>query len=647
MHPSSTWKLNTIIQNHFVGSCKEPEISGIGHEIWLNYCYAGHILILDNTPACCKAVSLSAFEHYNELMDDSFDERLKRGLLCHLEGHLDEAYEIYNAILDESPENPEALQLAGALVLDRGDAKAACLLLKKAVQLNPGFAPVKINYGIALAACDQVRDALAELEEAITLAPHSPDGYYNAGRVFLSVGRAIEARDMLSRAVKISPSHAVAQNDYAIALQQLGLIEEALKANWEACRLEPGNSVFRANRCSLRLDFDDPKGAVQDGERATSLDQTCKEAQYNLGNAYCALDRPGDARLCYKRAIEIDPYYADAHANLATVELAFENIALALKAAERALALEPAMAEAAWTRSLALLLDGDYERGWAEYEWRWAAVPFLEKRQFDGAEWNGEPVAGKTVLIHHEQGLGDGLQFVRYGALLAEAGARVVLECPSSLVPLFTKIYWLNTVVPLGNSLPSVDLHVALMSLPNKFGTTLEMVPAAVPYLPLPKPRVDFGKFTIGFVWRGSKTNRKGRHRSCSLSNFEILFHQEAVEFISLQTELDDEDRRALKKLGVKEFGSGFKNFLDTAAIVSSVDLVITVDTALAHLVGGMGKPVWILVPQGPDWRWLLEREDSPWYPTARIFRQNSRSDWGPVICRVHKALAAHLQRDK
>jgi len=586
------------------------------------------------------------FEHYNEGMDDRFDKKLKKGLLHHLEGRLDEAYEIYNAILDESSENPEALQLAGALVLDRGDAKSACVLLKKAVQLNPGFAPVKINYGIALAACNQAKDALAELKEAITLAPHSPDGYYNAGRVFLGIGRASDARDMLSMAIKILPSHAVAQNDYAIALQQLGLIEEALKANSEACQLEPGNSLFRANRCSLRLDLDDPEGAVQDGERAISLDQTCKESQYNLGNAYYALDRPGDARVCYNRAIEIDPYYADAHANLATAELALENITLALKAAERALALEPAMAEAAWTRSLALLLAGDYKRGWAEYEWRWAAVPFLEKRQFDGAEWNGEPVADKTVLIHHEQGLGDGLQFVRYGALLAEAGARVVLECPSSLAPLFKKISWLNTVVPLGNILPSVDLHVALMSLPDKFGTTLETVPATVPYLPLPKPRVDFGKFTIGFAWRGSKTNRKGRHRSCSLSDFEILFHQEAVEFVSLQTELGDEDQRALKRFGVQEFGSGFKNFLDTAEIVTSIDLVITVDTALAHLVGGMGKPVWIMVPHGPDWRWLLEREDSPWYPTARIFRQTSRSDWGPVICEVHKALAAHLQQD-
>ncbi len=579
-------------------------------------------------------------------MDDIFDKELKNGLLCHLEGRLDEAYEIYNAVLDECPENPEALQLIGALVLDRGDAKTACALLKKAVQLNPGFAPVKINYGIALAACEQAEDALAELKEAITLAPHSPDGYYNAGKVFLGIGRASDARDMLSKATKISPSHAAAQNDYAIALQQLGLIEEALRANSEACRLKPGNSVFRANRCSLRLDLNDPEGAVQDGERATSLDQTCKEAQYNLGNAYYALDRLGDASLCYNRAIEIDPYYADAHANLATAELASENTTLALKAAERALALEPAMAEAAWTRSLALLLDGDYKRGWAEYEWRWAAVPFLEKRQFDGAEWNGESVAGKTVLIYHEQGLGDGLQFVRYGALLAEAGARVVFECPSSLAPLFAKISWLNIVVPLGNILPSVDLHVALMSLPDKFATTLETVPASVPYLPLPKPRVDFEKFTVGFAWRGSKSNSKGRHRSCSLSDFEILFHQEALEFVSLQTELGDEDQRALERFGVQDFGSGFKNFLDTAEIVTSIDLVITVDTALAHLVGGMGKPVWIMVPHGPDWRWLLEREDSPWYPTARIFRQTTRSDWGPVICEVHKTLAAHLQQD-
>ena len=451
---------------------------------------------------------------------------------------------------------------------------------------------------------------------------------------------------MLKKAVTMLPSDAVAQNDYAIALQKLGHIEEALEANQVACSLEPQNAIFRANRCSLRLDCDDFVAAVEDGEKAISIERSCKEAHYNLANAYQALDQFCKARLCYRRAIEIDPFYSDAYANLAAAELALENVGFAIKFADKALMLDSTMAEAAWTRSLALLLSGDYRSGWEEYESRWAAVSFLKKRVFDVPEWDGGPVSGKTLLIYSEQGLGDGLQFVRYGALLAELGANVVLECPSPLVPLFAKLPWLRTVVPLGKILPPFDFHVALMSLPHKFGTTLETVPAVVPYLPVPKSRLKHDKLTIGIAWRGSKTNLKGLHRSCSVSDLEPLFLQKSVKFVSLQTELNKEDQKILARFDIEDLGCGVRDFLDTAEVVSGIDLIITVDTALAHLAGGMGKPVWVMIPHGPDWRWLLEREDSPWYPTARLFRQSKRNNWVSVVERVRKALANHLQNN-
>jgi tetratricopeptide (TPR) repeat protein len=326
----------------------------------------------------------------------------------------------------------------------------------------------------------------------------------------------------------------------------------------------------------------------------------------------------------------------------------------ALESFDRALALKPDLAEAHWNKALLLLELGDFARGLPEYEWRWRRESELKPRDFTQPAWRGEELGGRTILLHSEQGFGDSIQLLRYVPMVAAKGGRVVLEIPDSLMPLVGRRDGVVAMVKPGAPLPPFDLHCPLMSLPLAFGTTLATVPAQVPYLQVPVERAadwrdrlpGTGRPRVGLVWSGKPTHKNDHNRSIALHRLAPLLSLSGIDFVSLQREYREADMAALAaSRNLRRLDAALADFADTAAVVEAVDLVITVDTAVAHLAGALGKPVWILVSSIQDWRWLLQREDSPWYPTARLFRQPEIGDWDSVIGRLARELAAFAHR--
>jgi tetratricopeptide (TPR) repeat protein len=345
----------------------------------------------------------------------------------------------------------------------------------------------------------------------------------------------------------------------------------------------------------------------------------------------------------------VKPDYAEAFNNRGNALQALKRLDEALASYDKALAFKPDYAEAHWNEALLRLLTGDFSRGWAKYEWRWRNESLaLSTRNFSQPLWLGAAaIDGKTILLHSEQGFGDTIQFCRYVPLLAARGARVILEVPRSLQELMTNLAGATQVISKGDSLPDFDVQCPFLSLPLAFATRLETIPSATPYLRAPVQALKNwqarlgpkARPRIGLAWSGRPTHKNDQNRSISLRSLLALLDIEAT-FVSLQKDVRTDDAAVLKERDdILDFGDALKDFSDTAALISHLDLVISVDTSVAHLAGALAKPVWVLLPFLPDWRWLLDRDDSPWYPTARLFRQDNTRAWDDVIVRVHEAL--------
>jgi Flp pilus assembly protein TadD len=358
----------------------------------------------------------------------------------------------------------------------------------------------------------------------------------------------------------------------------------------------------------------------------------------NRGNAFLELRRYDDAAESYSRALMLAPDFHDTRVALATCFQALGQNAEAQSACETVLKADPHHAEAHWNRALLLLLNGDYRQGWREYEWRWLKRKFTSpRRNFAQPPWRGEPVAGKTVLIHAEQGLGDTIHFSRYVPLVAALGAQVVFECHPPLASLMESLASGGvSVAAMGEPLPYFDLHVPLMSLPMIFDTSVETIPGKVPYLAPPVGRVSFWRsqlidnkdFKVGLCWAGKSYPDPGR--SCPAELLAPLAEIDGVSLYSLQVGWD-----GALPLPMSDLTGLIQNFGDTAALISLLDLVITVDTAVAHLAGALGTATWVMLPYAADWRWMTGRVDSPWYPTMRLFRQALPGDWQDTIRRI------------
>lgn len=361
----------------------------------------------------------------------------------------------------------------------------------------------------------------------------------------------------------------------------------------------------------------------------------------NRGNTLLKLHHYEEAAESYSRALQLEPDLHDARIALATCFQALGLVNEAMSACNEVLGAAPEHAEAHWNRSLLLLLNGEYREGWQEYEWRWKKRDFTSpSRSFNQPCWQGEDITGRIVLVHAEQGFGDTLQFCRYIPLLSARGARVVLECHAPLVSLMARVAGVAGVIPTGGIPGRYDLHVPLLSLPGIFGTSLENIPNNAPYLAPPPDRLPFWRaltgnenyLRVGLCWSGKSYPDPGR--SCPADQLAPLAAMDGVVFYSLQL-----GREGALPFAMIDHTNLIRDFADSAALIAQLDLVITVDTAVAHLAGAMGKPTWVLLPYSPDWRWLLNRDDSPWYPSLRLFRQSCRGSWQDVIQRVKSTL--------
>jgi Tfp pilus assembly protein PilF len=444
--------------------------------------------------------------------------------------------------------------------------------------------------------------------------PHHFDAMHLLGVVRQQQGRHADAVDLIGRALALRPNDPAALSNRGLSLSALGRAHEALASCDQALRLKP--------------DYAD--------------------AHNNRGLALAALRRPAEALKSYEAALALAPSHIDALNNRGIALFDFNRRDEALTCFDRVLALEPDHAHAHWNKAQVLLLAGDFARGWIEHEWRFASNPVLG-RSFAQPFWHGDTsIEGKTILLHAEQGLGDTIQFCRYAPMVAAHGARVVLEVQRPLVELMRTLDGPADVVARGDALPAFDLHCPLLSLPLAFGTEFATIPARTPYLTAPArdwdSRLGVKRPRIGLVWSGNPGHKRDAARSIPFYALMPVLDADAT-FVSLQKDVRSSDAAVLKQTKIVDVADELSTFADTASLIAGLDLVISVDTSVAHLAGALGKPLWLLLPQVPDWRWLMDRDDSPWYPTARLFRQDATRAWGPVVARVRDALHAMIAR--
>jgi Flp pilus assembly protein TadD len=443
--------------------------------------------------------------------------------------------------------------------------------------------------------------------------PRNADALLALGRIYGRFGQIDGAASYYRQALLVDPGLAEGHYNLGSVLQQKGLYDEAVVHYQEALRLDPSHAMASVNLGSIfqqKGNFDD---AILFYRKAVESSPELVSAHNNLGLALQEKGRFEEAMTCHRRALQIDPDHATVHFNLGVL----------------------------------LLMHGELRQGWAEYEWR-KKFSNYQARNFARPSWDGGDISGKTIFIHSEkgfEGFGDTLQFVRYVPLIAERGAKVIVECQKELKSLIVNVEGADRVISCGETIPAFDVHSPFLSLPYVFDTTLEDIPSKTPYLAADrrlvlkwkdKVRNNRSGLNVGLVWSGDLKHPRSQYRSCSLDIFAPLARLDKITIYSLQKgEASRQAKNPPAGMNIIDHTDDFSDFSDTAALMENLDLIISVDTGAAHLAGGLGIPVWTLLPFIPEWRWLLNREDSPWYPTMRLFRQPSPGDWNSVIARI------------
>ncbi len=541
---------------------------------------------------------------------------LDEGVALQRQGKLAEAEKIYTRILKTLPDQFDALQLLAELKMQRGKPGEAFRLMAAAVKARPNSVDAHVHLGHVLRALKRDADALASYDQALALEAHDVDALGSRADVLLALRRPAEALICLDRILAVAPAHAEARAQRGVAFAGLGRQDEALAEFDAALRAGPNPIVA-----------------------------------FNRGLTLAALGRGAEAVEAYDRTLAAIPNHAAALSSRGVALQALNRHAEALASFDRALALAPDYADAHFNKSLALLAVGDYRAGQAEYEWRWKRSGSEGQRQnFGRPLWLGEPpLHGKTLLLHAEQGLGDTIQFVRYLPRLAAGGAKVILEVHPELKALLSRLAGAATVIAFGETRPPFDLHCPLGSLPLALRTEPASVPADIPYLAADPVRVErwrprleaLGGPRVAIVWAGNAAHANDRNRSLPLAKLAPLWTGEHARFVSLQRDLRAGEAEALAAAPVLHLGRELADFDDTAGVLASCDLVIAVDTSVAHLAGALGRPLWVLLPFAADWRWTKDAGRSPWYPSARLYREPQPGDWDDVMARVAKDLAA------
>jgi tetratricopeptide (TPR) repeat protein len=582
---------------------------------------------------------------------DPLAPSFQRAFELHQRGDIPGAERAYRAILRGEPRHFAALHLLGSIKAQQGQFTEAHRLLSRAIETDPNSVPGLSSLAGVLLALGREEDALAICRRILHLRPDDAEAHYHRGLLLARLGRAAEALDAYARAIRVKPDFAAALVNRGNLLTQLGRAAEGLADLDRAIALNPRHAEAHNNRGLALAGLDRRADALASYDRALALRPDYAEAHNNRGLLLQSLNRQEEALAAYDRAEALKRDYADAANNRGLALHELHRYAEALASYARALALQPDFAEAHFNQSLTQLAVGDLGPGWVNYEWRWktrkSTAPW---REFPEPLWLGrEPLAGKTILLHAEQGFGDTIHFARYVPRVAALGADVVVETQPALNGLLARLGSVCAVVEQGNELPAFDCHCPLGSLPLAFATDLATIPAEVPYLAADAARVAHWQArvaprrrpAVGIVWCGNPTFRGDYNRSMTFAAFAPILAAVDAAFVTLnpgRTERDGAELAA--QPNVVDVAPELGDFDDTAAVIANLDLVVTTDTAVAHLAGALGKPVWILLSGSPDWRWLIEREDCPWYPSARLFRQAILGDWRPVIARVRRELA-------
>ncbi len=561
---------------------------------------------------------------------------------------LDEALKSYDLALKLKPDSADVWARLGDLLQKQKRSQEALLTYDHALTLDPGHAGAASSAGLLLFGEGRFEEALARLELSDTIRPGRTETLYHKALCLTRLGRLEQAAASYRKQLEIDANNYEAQNNLGVALIDLGRSEQAVPHFRKAIEIRPDVVAAFSNLAIALLELKRFDEVVATLDFAIALSPDLAELHNNRGNALKGLERIEEALAGYDRAIALKPDYALAHNNRGICLDDLMRCEEALSSFRTALALQPDYGDAHWNVAVNRLRAGDFKTGWVEHEWRWKAASLrLKARPFDQPLWlGGEPIGGKLLLLHNDQGLGDAIQFCRYIPHLAARGARVILEVDKPLKDLLPGVAGISQCVVKGEPLPDFELHCPLSSLPLAFGTTLETIPSTTPYLSVGENARDWTAWLgatrlprVGLVWSGNPDHKNDHNRSIPLKTLLPLLDVEA-RFVSLQKNARPGDQVVLgERRDILDAGPELLSFADTAALIAELDLVISVDTSVAHLAGSLGKPVWILLPYLPDWRWLLERTHSPWYPTARLFRQTETRQWNQVVGQARDAL--------
>jgi tetratricopeptide (TPR) repeat protein len=581
----------------------------------------------------------------------------EQAFALHRDNDLERARVLYERALDYDPEHFRSLHSLGVLLLQQQQPERALPLIQRAIRLNPQSPGAYLSRGNAEEQLNDFDSAVRSFEQAIAAKPDFADAHFNRANVLRRLRKYELAIAGYERTLALKPGHVFALNNCALALSDLKRHSAALERLDRALALDLGYAEAHYNRGNVLLAMEDYRAALASYDACIALDPSRTQAHFNRATALKNLRRLDEALAAYETAIGQQPQFAEAHSNRAIVLQDLNQLEEAVAAWDEAIKLQPENAPLHLHKAMGLLSLGHLEEGWREFEWR-LRTDGLEtvapSRTFSRPRWDGRSsIAGKTLLIHSEYGLGDTLQFCRYVPLLAARGAGVVLEVQRPLASLLRRLDGAPRIIHSGDPPPHFDLHCPLLSLPLAFNTALATIPTPRRYLHVDADQVGrwrdklgvAAKPRVGLVWSGNHLHANDRNRSLPLASL-LRMLPDGFDYVSLQREPRDADRLVLGETDrILNLAADIADFSDTAALCECMDLVICVDTSVAHLSAGLGRPTWILLPANADWRWLFKRNDSPWYATATLYRQERAGDWDGVLQRVRSDLAQYRPR--
>jgi len=556
-----------------------------------------------------------AIAHFQQVLatePNHAETHLRLAIALHQEKQLQAAITHYQRAIALQPINPSAYNNLAVVLQEQGKYELSLKYTQQAIAQEPKYVEAHYNLGNLLRTMGKLEEAVGAYQQAIALKPNYPEAYYNLGNTLGEQENWSEAIAQYQKAIGLRPNYAKAHNNLGTVLRKQGNLERALISYQKAIALKPNYG----------------------------------DAYYNIGIIFSEQEKFDSAIKYYQQAIALKPD-PEIYNNLAVTFQKQRKITEAIASYGQAIELRSDYAEAHKNLGMALLLSGEMQSGLAELEWRWQCATFAkEKSAYDFGKplWDGGDLQGRTILLYSEQGMGDAIQFVRYVPLVKQKGAHAIVECQKPLLRLFTAVPEIDRVVERGTELPEFDVQASLMSLPHILGTTLDTIPAQIPYLQggageTPALRGTENKIKVGIVWGTKSGHPTAKDRSCKLSEFLPLLEMKDITFYSLQKGEQVAEIAPLGRDNLVNLDAQLQDFADTAAAIGQLDLIITVDTAVAHLAGALGKPTWVLLPFVPDWRWMLDREDTPWYPTVKLFRQSQAKDWSQVFVSVREAL--------